>query len=89
MLASLGRQGAAGHPTACWEGVRAQEGVGLAGSCRQEQTQAVSFFNTILMGHQSLCAVPMEKASWGQAVTQLQTMCLRKSKDFVVPQQQC
>lgn len=45
-----GRQGCRGPSHHMLGGCPSKKGVGLAGSCRQEQTQAVSFFNTIFYG---------------------------------------
>lgn len=42
-----GRQGCRGPSHHTVGGCPSKKGVGLAWSCRQEQTQAVSFFNTI------------------------------------------
>lgn len=76
MCASLGDRGAAGHPTTCWEGVRARRVWALLGAAGRSRHRLSLSLTPFLMGHQSLCAVPMEKASQNRAVTQLQTMCL-------------
>lgn len=76
VCASPGGRGAVGHPTTWWEGVRARRVRTLLGAAGRRRHRLSLSFTPFLVCHQSLWAVPMEKASQNRVVTQLQSMRL-------------
>lgn len=64
VCASLGGRSVAGHPTTQWEGVRARRVWALLGAAGRSRHRLSLSLTPFLMCHQSLWAVPMEKASW-------------------------